>query len=120
VIDGDHPQATFVRRPEQHEKAGPERRVHPRLEVVVPVEIDVGVYGVTTAGVTVNLSRGGVLANVADAIEVGEHCTVRFPKPGSRSDSIKSGTIVRAEKLGNGNLIALQFDAELPTAPGLR
>lgn len=120
MADGDHPHIPFEISPEQRERAGPERRVHPRLEVVVPVEIDVGVYGVTTVGQSVNLSRGGVLACVADAIEVGERCTVRFPKPGFRSDSIMSGTVVRAQRIDDGNLIALQFDHELPTAPGLR
>lgn len=83
------------------------------------MEIVVGVDGVPTAGTTVNLSRGGVLVTVADPIEVGEHCTIRFPKPGSRSDSIMSGTVVRARKRDDGTLIALQFDRALPKAPGL-
>lgn len=96
-----------------------DRRAHPRLEVIVPIEIDVGLYGVTSVGSTVNLSRGGVLANVDHPIEVGEQCTIRFPKPSSRLDSVMVGRVVRSRSTAAGNLVALQFDRALPSAPGL-
>ena len=76
----------------------------------MPVEIDVGVYGVTTAGKTVNLSNKGMLANVDQPIEVGERCMIRFSEPGPNHDAVMSGTVVRVHRVGDGNLVALEFD----------
>ncbi len=51
-----------------------EQRAYPRVEVVVPVELDVEPGGLTTSGNVVNLSPGGLLTRVQHQIKVGEHC----------------------------------------------
>ena len=89
---------------------GQERRVHSRVQVTLPVELDVGLYGPTIAGSTVDLSRGGVLMIVNQQVDVGAHCTVRFPKAEANSPEIKSGTVVRSGPGESGFLVALQFD----------
>jgi hypothetical protein len=116
----DHAKESSVRPSKQGVRTGPDRRAHPRVDVEIPVEIDVGVYGVTTTGNTVNLSRGGVLATLGHFIEVGERCTVRFPGAGPRTDFVIPATVVRAQQLGAVNLIALQFTEALPSRSALR
>jgi c-di-GMP-binding flagellar brake protein YcgR len=87
-----------------------ERRVHPRVEVTLPVELDVETYGPTTTGRTVDLSRGGVLVIVNQLVGVGAHCTIRFPNAGANAQEIKAGTVVRSGPAEGGFLVALQFD----------
>jgi hypothetical protein len=116
----DHAKESSVRPSKQGVRTGPDRRAHPRVDVEIPVEIDVGVYGVTTTGNTVNLSRGGVLATLGHFIEVGERCTVRFPRAGCQSDCVKSAIVVRSQNLGAVNLVALQFKEALPSMSAMR
>ncbi len=87
-----------------------ERRVHPRVQVALPVELDVDDYGPTAKGSTVDLSRGGVLMTVDLHVEVGARCTVRFPMAGVDGPEVKSGRVVRSGPVGSGFLVALQFD----------
>lgn len=109
-----------MRDPEHSERADPERRAHPRTGVSIPVEINVGARGLATRGTTINLSRVGALVSVAEEIEAGERCEVWFPMAGPGLVSVTSAQITRVERMPDGYLVALQFDDELPAAPGLR
>ena len=95
-----------------------EQRGYPRVEVVVPVELDVEPAGVTTTGSVINLSRGGLLTSVQHEITAGKHCTVRFPVSEGRNFSMRAATVVRSQAAERGYLVALQFDSPLPGAPG--
>jgi len=95
-----------------------EERAYPRVEVVVPVEIDVEPGGITTSGNVVNLSRSGLLASVHHRISVGQHCVVRFLISEDRY-STRSTTVVRSDGDESRYLVSLQFDSPLPAAaPG--
>lgn len=118
---GDRPPEDSVHEPSaDREPVRPERRAHPRSPITIPVEIDVGVRGLPTAGTTVNLSRGGALVSVRDSIEAGERCTFHFTMAGPGLVSAVMATVIRVEHLTDGNLVALEFDDELPAAPGLQ
>ena len=96
-----------------------EERAYPRVEVVVPVEIEVEPGSVTTSGNVVNLSRSGLLASVQHRISVGQHCVVRFRISEGRY-STRSTTVVRSEADESRYLVSLQFDSPLPVgAAGL-
>ena len=95
-----------------------DQRAHPRVEVVIPVEVDVQPYGVTTTGSVINLSRGGVLASVQHQIKVGQRCAVRFPISEGRDPGVRAATVVRSQADEHGYLVALQFAVPLPAAPG--
>lgn len=105
--------------PDQRQAGSPDRRAHPRVETVVPVEITVGGSGVTASGTTIDLSLGGALAEVDRLLEVGERCTMRFPKLGAEENTVVSATVVRAQSMESGNLVAVHFDWPLPETTGL-
>ena len=95
-----------------------EQRAYPRVEVVVPVELDLESGGVTTTGSAINLSRGGLLVNVHHQMKAGDHCTARFPISKGRYSAVKSATVVRSQDDKWWYLVALQFDSPLPAARG--
>ncbi len=95
-----------------------EQRTYPRVEVVIPVELDVEPDGVTTTGSVINLSRGGVLVSVQHQIKVGEHCSVRLPISEGRYSGVRSATVVRSQIDESMYHVALQFDSPMPAAPG--
>lgn len=101
-------------------QADEERRAQRRVVVSLPVEIDVAARGLPTRGTTVNLSRGGALVAAREPFEVGDRCVVRFPMAGPGLVSAVTATVVRVERLVDGNLVGLEFDDELPASPGLR
>ncbi len=95
-----------------------ERRAHPRVEVAIPVELDVEPGKEPTAGTVVNLSRGGLLVSVHHQMKVGEHCTARFPTSKGKYSALRSATVVRSQADESRCLVALQFHSSLPAAPG--
>ena len=95
-----------------------EQRAYPRVEVVVPVELDVEPGGVTTSGNVVNVSRGGLLVRVQDQIEVGARCAVRFPISEGEYSRVRAAKVIRSQADESGYLVALLFDSPLPAAPG--
>ena len=94
------------------------RRAYPRVEVVIPVELDVEPGGVTTTGSVIDLSRGGLLAMVQHQIKVSERCVVRFPIGEGRYSGVRSATVVRSQAAESSYLVALQFDSPMPAAAG--
>ena len=59
------------------------RQAYPRLEAAIQVEVQVAGSQQVVRGVTLNLSRGGMLANLDGPVAVGDECTIRFPSPGT-------------------------------------
>ena len=59
------------------------RQAYPRLKAAVHVEVQAGGSPQVVRGVTLNLSRGGMLANLNAPVAVGEECIIRFPSPGT-------------------------------------
>ena len=59
------------------------RQSYPRLEAAIQVEVQVAGSSQVIRGVTLNLSRGGMLANLDAPVVVGEECIIRFPSPGT-------------------------------------
>ena len=94
------------------------QRACPRVEVVIPVELDVEPCGVTTTGSVINASRSGLLTSVQHQIKVGVHCAVRFPNSEGTYSGAKAATVVRLQADEPGYLVAVQFDSLLPAAPG--
>jgi hypothetical protein len=121
VADGDHQQGNSVHA--RHEGGGaeePERRAYPRIAITVPVEIDMGASGLPARGTTVNLSRSSALVSVRGRMEIGERCTIHFLMAGPGLVSAVAATVTRVMMIADGHLVALEFDDELPAAPGLR
>lgn len=100
---------------------GVERRKFPRVVVCRPVRVSVHpagpelhINGFDTDGVTVNLSRGGVLVDVGRRIEVGTSCTVDI----LQADGDVVPNIIRGavRHTGSGNIgwqIGLEFERPL-------
>jgi hypothetical protein len=72
-------------------------------------------YKIHTFGRTVNLSLGGMLARVADAISEGSHCLVRFINAGEGiRPELRWGMAMRCEEVEPGTFeIAVRFDSAL-------
>ncbi len=64
-------------------RAPSSRRAYPRLEAAIYVEVQTAGSPEAVRGVTLNLSRGGMLANLEGSVAVGEECLIRFPSPGT-------------------------------------
>lgn len=94
-----------------------EQRAHPRVEVVIPVELHVEPDGVTTTGSVLNLSRGGVLVSVQHQVKADENCTVRFPISEGRYSGVRLATVVRSQIEETRYHVALKFDSPMPAAP---
>ena len=59
------------------------RQAYPRLEAAIQVEVLVAGSSQVILGVTLNLSRSGMLANLDAPVAVGDECIIRFPRSGS-------------------------------------
>ena len=67
-------------RPEEMTATGG-RRGYPRLEASIAVELRFPGSQETVHGVTLNLSRGGMLANLGNPVTAPGQCCVQFPEP---------------------------------------
>ena len=94
-----------------------EQRGYPRVEVEVPVEVDVEPDGITTSGNVVNLSRSGLLACVQHRLSVGQRCAVRFPFEDS-GGFVRWGMVVRSQTNGTRFLVALRLEALMGSSFG--
>jgi hypothetical protein len=100
---------------------GVERRNFPRIVLCRPVRLQVHladpesrINGFDTDGVTVNLSRGGVLVDVRRRIAVGTSCTVSILQAdGDVAPSIVQGTVRHTGSGEIGWQIGLEFERPL-------
>ena len=100
---------------------GVERRKFPRIVLCRPVRLQVHlegpesrINGLDTEGVTVNLSRGGVLVDVNRCIPVGTSCTVSILQAdGGVAPSIVLGTVRHTGSGEVGWQIGLEFERPL-------
>ncbi len=104
-----------------HTGVGVERRNFPRLVLCRPVMLEVHlaarefqINGFDTDGVTVNISRGGVLVDVNRRIAVGTSCTVSILKAdGEVAPNIVQGTVRHTCSGQVGWQIGLEFERPL-------
>lgn len=103
--------------------AGKERRKYPRQEAAIELDIELELYGfagrsepVFTRGRTVNISRGGLLAEFDAPVESGTVCNLYFREGSERvSPRRVSGRVMRCSP-GEGTFrVAVEFDAPLET-----
>jgi len=83
------------------------QRADPRVQMLLPVEIDLGTYGATLVGQTVDLSRGGIRVIVEQKVRVGTNCVVRIPQ--AAHTEAQDGTIIRVEPHDEGFSVAIEF-----------
>ena len=92
------------------------RREHPRYPLELDLEVRDRSSGPTSvvSGVTVNVSRGGILALLDDEISVGPEtdCLVRFMNArGLVEPAYRWGKALRSAKVDAGYEVAIQFAA---------
>ena len=99
------------------EWTGPERRAYPRFEAAFAIRLGVKVdtQGSSLArGHTINISRGGVLANVDSRLSLLAHCEVTFLDADDRlMPSRTTGVVRRVHRMDDGFAVAIQFDRPL-------
>jgi hypothetical protein len=100
---------------------GVERRNFPRLVIYRPVRLEVHLAGpefqiseFDTDGMTVNISRGGVMVDVSRRISVGTSCTVSIlQSDGAIVPEVVQGTV---RHTGSGELgwqVGVEFERPL-------
>lgn len=113
---------------------GSERRAEERHDVPGLIRVEIEMFGyqrdgrefgvgpapdprrkIHTSGSTINLSFGGMLAEVADAITPGSHCLVRFIDAGAGlRPALRWALVLRCEEAAAGHFeIAVRFDSPL-------
>ena len=96
---------------------GLERRAYPRLGVAfeLVLAIEVGLGGSTNAaGVTVNISRSGMLAAIDYRLPLRAHCSIRFLDADGRVEPAETAGLVRRVKpRKNDYLVGVEFDEPL-------
>ena len=100
---------------------GVERRNYPRLMICRPVRLEVHLAGpefqinsFDTDGLTVNVSKGGVLVDVNRRIAIGTSCTVYILKAdGELAPNVIQGTVRHTGYGDVGWQIGLEFERPL-------
>ncbi len=103
-----------------------ERRRFRRLEASIEVAISVELYGFEGAanpffssGVTLDMSRGGVLARLDAPIHAGAVCNVFFRDCGDQvRPCYVAGRVIRCEEIDGAFRIAVTFEEPLLALPG--
>ena len=106
--------------------AGVERRAHPRAEVAYALEIEVELVVaeeegpvLKTEGHTINISRGGMLAQTEHPLPVGTDCLVRFRHAQEVVEpEFKFGTVLRSVELEGTCQAAIRFRSPLRVVRG--
>ncbi len=104
--------------------SAPERRTHERQAAAVPVALDVELHGFDhtdarfqARGKTVNVSPGGLLAQVDRPIDAGTRCVVHFPLAiGVLGRTMVYGSVRRCAANGSLFEVALYFDTPMGEA----
>ncbi len=100
---------------------GSDRRVFPRQEAALEVELEIEIYGFEgnsrpffASGKTINISRSGVLARLDVPVTRGSVCKLFFSRTG---DQVRphhvAGRVARMTPSGKEFLIAVEFDEPL-------
>jgi len=96
---------------------GRDRRTYPRVELAfaLSLAIEVGLSGsVTAEGVTINISRGGMLAAIDRSLPLRGRCSVRFLDAGETVKPAQTtGFVRRVTPREDGYLVGIQFDEPL-------
>ena len=85
----------------------------PRYPVTIPFDLAVRLRGASeakVAGKTINLSRGGMLAQVNKDVPPGLRCTVQFPEPTGLTPQFRTGTVLRCLNAEGRFEVAVEFD----------
>jgi len=94
-----------------------ERRAHPRVSASfrLTLAVEVGLGGSQTAhGVTVNISRGGIMASVDRRLPLRARCRIHFPDAAHRIRPTETGgEVLRISRQGKGFLVGIKFDEPL-------
>lgn len=104
--------------------SAPERRTHERQATAVAIVLDVELHGFDhtdarfqARGKTVNVSPGGLLAQVDRPIDAGTRCVVHFPLAiGVLGRTMVYGCVRRCAPDGSSFEMALYFDTPLGEA----
>ncbi len=111
-------------------QAQDDRRTHDRQSLALPIVLDVEIHGYDDAkkpfraiGETVNVGRGGLMAQLDRAVSPGVRCLTHFPRgTGKIGRTMIYGTVSRSELSGSGHEVAVVFDTalrrvEMPATP---
>ena len=123
IVEYGHPdeffQSSWFEELCDHLDVGPRLIVErfPRFEVCYPIRVEVEECDLPTLrGVTLNISRSGMLAHVdqPNDVPIGSRCLVRLLESKGRvSPTTIQGTVRRANGARRGNMIAIEFDTLL-------
>jgi hypothetical protein len=69
-----------------------------------------GVSEAMVAGKTINLSRGGLRAQVNEELPAGLRCTIQFPEPTGLTPQFRTGTVLRTWGADGQFEVAVEFD----------
>lgn len=110
------PLGDAIRRVRRNTPSGAERRRTPRRELEVPLEVygyDAALSLVHAYGSTINVSAGGLFAQVDVGLPVGARAVVAMrPDSPGLAPRIFRGRVVRSEGQQGNAGIAIQFDTE--------
>jgi hypothetical protein len=108
-------------------EGGDDRRQYERVKVSKPVKLEailrgrfIDIMRLEMSGVTIDMSRGGFLANVDQSISPGVRCRVDLEagEGGEEPDSLW-GRVRRSSMARKGFVIALEFDEPLKAMAAL-
>jgi hypothetical protein len=69
-----------------------------------------GVSEAMVAGKTIDLSRGGLRAQVNEELPTGLRCTIQFPEPTGLTPQFRTGTVLRSMASDGQFEVAVEFD----------
>ena len=114
----DEPKEDVVDEPTEDEASADNRRRYERVRVTKPLKLEATLRGrfidimrIEMTGVTIDMSKGGILANVDQSISPGVRCRVDLTaKDGSGPTETLWARVRRTDMSKNGFVVALEFD----------
>ena len=111
------------RRASDRRSGGTDKRQHERVKVSKPVKIEASLQGrfveltrLETSGTTIDLSDGGLLANVDESISPGMRCRIEFPSEDGRAPKTAWARVRRTTTARSGFVVALEFEGPVKEA----
>ncbi|MFQ5744966.1 MAG: PilZ domain-containing protein [Acidobacteriota bacterium] len=90
-----------------------DRRAYPRYEVSIPIDLQMqradSSLG-SAAGQSIDLSRGGLRAQIGQDLVAGTRCIVIFSHPTGLTPQIKPATVLRSMRTTAGFEVAVEFE----------